>query len=242
MSRENRANALPLLPFFYPILDSKFSKDLTADAHALMEAGVEMFQVRAKDWSKRAIFEIVKKLLPECNKRNARLIINDHVDVAMIAGAHGVHLGQDDFAVADARALLPESIIGISTHNETQFSIAKHQAVDYIAIGPIYPTRTKVGSTDPALGVEFVRRVCKSANVPVVCIGGITIDRFDELMDAGADGIAMISELYRNGDLYKTSLEMRERLHSVRSAGRVRNSARGGHGEPPSEDGRNEKV
>lgn len=217
MSRKD-TKKLPQTPFLYPILDSAFSKDLHEDARALLEAGIEIFQIRAKDWSKRKIFDAVIELLPECNRKNARMIINDYVDVTLLSYAHGVHLGQDDFAVGDARLLLPQAIIGISSHNDFQFSVANSQPVDYIAIGPIYPTRTKIGSTDLALGVEFVRNVCKSARVPVVCIGGIGIQHFDALIKAGAKGIALISSLYKDGDVYRTARQMREHLGSLQKS------------------------
>jgi thiamine-phosphate pyrophosphorylase len=207
---------LPRAPFLYPILDSAFSKDIVADAEAILEAGVEIFQIRAKDRTKREIFDKVKYLLPACEKQNARMIINDHVDIALITGAHGVHLGQEDFPVVDARLMFPAGIIGISCHNELQCAVANSLPVDYIAIGPIYPTRTKIGSTDLALGVEFVRNFCKSARSAVVCIGGIGSQHFESLVNAGAKGIAMISALYKDGDLYHTVRQMREHLASLK--------------------------
>jgi thiamine-phosphate pyrophosphorylase len=124
------------------------------------------------------------------------LIINDRVDVALTSDADGVHLGQTDLAVEEAREILgKEKIIGISTHSIEQFRAALGTSADYIAIGPIYPTRTKENH-DPVVGLELIREVKKLADRPIVAIGGITLDRAREVIEAGADSLAVISALY----------------------------------------------
>jgi thiamine-phosphate pyrophosphorylase len=192
---------LPEAPFLYPILDSAYSVDLLGDAREAIRAGVRILQLRAKDLSKRRIFEMVEELSPLCLEKSVCMIVNDHVDIALVSNARGVHLGQDDFPAAEARRLLPDKIIGISTHTEQQFTGALELSVDYIAVGPIYSSLTKPRE-NPGLGASFLRRIRAWTTLPLVCIGGIQRHQFGELLSAGADGIALISEIYRTSSVY----------------------------------------
>jgi thiamine-phosphate pyrophosphorylase len=191
---------LPPSPFLYPIIDSGFSVDLVGDLEVALRAGAGIVQLRAKDLSRRKVFEAVRLVLPLFEERGVPLIVNDYVDVVCVSGAAGVHLGQEDFPAAEARSLLGSRIIGVSTHNGEQLAVAGRLPVDYIAIGPVYPTSTKAG-THPVVGVEFLRQARKDCKVPLICIGGIGPDRIPELIAAGAGGIAMISELYSGPNL-----------------------------------------
>src|SRR5688572_17024421 len=137
---------LPAAPFLYPILDSKFSDDPLGDGRKLVKAGVKILQYRAKDRSQRQIYEETRGLAEVCAENRVCLIVNDHVGVALVTGASGVHLGQDDFPVLEARRLLGTKLIGISTHNHMQFTVAERWTIDYIAIGPVYSTTTKLNS------------------------------------------------------------------------------------------------
>ncbi len=207
-------NRLPASPFLYPILDTAFGENIVRDAIALMDAGIKIFQVRAKDWNKARIFETVSSLVPQCIERKVILIVNDFVDVAMITENVGVHLGQNDFPTGEARKLLLDRIIGISTHDERQFLIANAGAVDYIAIGPMYRSSTKP-EAGPGLGTAFLESMRKASKLPIVCIGGIGPSQFRDLVHAGADGIAMISELYRGKDLYSSARRLMDQLQSA---------------------------
>lgn len=193
----------------YPILDSAFSADLLGDAKEAIRAGIEMIQIRAKNLTKARILEIVEQLEPICSDNNTTLIVNDHADIVLVSRASGVHLGQEDFPVLECRRILPERIIGISTHNKEQFSAAVNLPVDYIAVGPVYETSTKHGQYE-ALGASYIRAIRPLTRVPIVCIGGIRKGNIAELLDAGANGIAMISELYRGQNLYSSILDLLE--------------------------------
>ncbi len=201
---------LPACPFLYPILDSAFSDDLIRDGRTLLRAGVGIFQIRAKNLTKRRIYEIAEDLAPACLEAGVLMIINDLVDVVLVSAASGVHLGQEDFPVTEARKILPDKIIGLSTHNLQQFSAALPLPVGYIAIGPIYETGTKNGA-GPAVGVEFLHKVRPLTKTPLVCIGGINMDRIPGLVAGGADGIAVISALY-DGNLYESVSRLLERI------------------------------
>jgi thiamine-phosphate pyrophosphorylase len=129
-------------------------------------------------------------------KAGAMLIINDRVDVALTSGAEGVHLGQYDLSVDEARAILGEGkIIGVSTHSIAQFRAALETSADYIAVGPVYPTITKENPA-PVVGLELIREARKLTDRPLVAIGGISHARAPEVIAAGADCVAVISALY----------------------------------------------
>ncbi len=146
---------------------------------------------------------MVEQLEPICLDNNVSLIINDYVDIALVSRVSGVHLGQEDFPVSECRRILPERIVGLSTHNKEQFSAAASLPVDYIAVGPIYETSTKQSSYK-ALGASYIEAIRPLTRLPIVCIGGIRKGNITELLEAGANGIALISELYRGQHLYSS--------------------------------------
>jgi thiamine-phosphate pyrophosphorylase len=200
---------LPTSPFLYPILDSGYSTNLLADAEAVIRAGIKIFQVRAKNETRRSIYEITREIAALCNERKVCCIVNDCVDIALVTLVSGVHLGQLDFSANEARGLLQEKIIGLSTHNPAQFLSANNEPVDYIAIGPVFQTRTKV-NPDPALGLEVIAALVRQKKKPVVVIGGIVRDQFAQLIRLNVDGIAVISDLYRAGSVYENASRMME--------------------------------
>ena len=135
------------------------------------------------------------------HRRNAKVIINDRVDIALLAGADGVHLGQEDLPPAEARRLLgPSAIIGFSTHTLEQAELAMLMPeLDYIAVGPIFSTSTKADA-DPVVGLDLLKIVRKTVGSrPVVAIGGIKADTVAHVLHSGADSVATIAELYRTG-------------------------------------------
>jgi len=128
------------------------------------------------------------------------LIVNDRADVAALAGANGVHVGQEDLGVEQARAVIGDSRwIGVSTHNLEQFERATGTSADYIAVGPVFSTATKT-NPDPVVGIDFIRRVRALTEKPIVAIGGITLERAAEVIEAGADSVAVISDILRAPD------------------------------------------
>lgn len=171
----------------------KCAKDLVA-------AGVELIQYRAKDMSPRAYFVTCSSLAEALATAKARLIINDRTDIAAMVGAGGVHVGQDDLAPGDARKICGSGRwVGVSTHNLEQVRAAANAPVDYIAVGPIFPTSTKK-KPDPVVGTSLIREARKLTQKPIVAIGGITLDRAPEVFAAGANSIAVIRDLLEARD------------------------------------------
>ena len=204
---------LPPPPFFYPILDFGYSTNLLADAEAVILAGAKILQVRAKNETKKAIYEITREIAALCQENKVCCIVNDYVDIALVAEVTGVHLGQLDFPAVEARSLLPEKIIGLSSHNREQFLAANQEPADYVAIGPVFQTQTKMHA-DPALGLTLIASFLQQKKKPVVAIGGIRRDHLAQLIRLNVDGIAVISELYRDGNVYENACRMIEVIQS----------------------------
>jgi thiamine-phosphate pyrophosphorylase len=182
----------------YPLTD----RHLSALSHAeqvsrLSEAGATLVQLREKALSPREFHTEAAAALAVARKRGVRLIINDRVDIALAIKADGVHLGQDDLPPDVARRLLgAEAIIGFSTHNLEQARLAGKMPVDYVAIGPIFETSTK-DTTDPPVGLQGLSLVRQAlGTVPLVAVGGITSLNRQKVLDAGADAVAVISDIW----------------------------------------------
>lgn len=203
---------LPPAPFLYAILDASLlgERPVGAAIAALAAGGAALIQLRAKDCADRKLLELAQEAVAVARAVGVPLIVNDRPDVACIAGADGVHVGQQDLAPADARRVLPEGIVGLSTHSEPQLAAALREPIDYLAVGPVFETRSK-SRPDPVVGLELVRRARAATQVPacppssrrvgVVAIGGITRASAREAIAAGADAVAVISDLLRADDL-----------------------------------------
>lgn len=182
------------LPGFYPILDTERCSAVPA-AEALLEAGVRIIQFRHKGFLSRIAFEEAKRIAELCRHRGVLFIVNDRADVAKLLNA-GLHLGQDDLAPTDARKIVPApSILGFSTHNEQQLRAGDAEPVDYLAIGPIFATGSKL-NPDPVVGLDQLRRLRPLTQKPLVAIGGITRELAPKVFEAGADSVAIIGDLY----------------------------------------------
>lgn len=189
-------------PRLYPILvppriGSGSVEEVCAFARELVAAGVTILQLRDKNSSSAEILRTareLRRLLPD----EIKFILNDRADLALAAQFHGVHLGQDDLPIEAARKILgPERWIGISTHNPAQVDAAEQTSADYIAIGPLFATFSK-DNPDPVIGLEGVRQARARTRKPLVAIGGITAQNCRSVIDAGADSVAVISELLRD--------------------------------------------
>jgi thiamine-phosphate pyrophosphorylase len=189
-------------PRLYAILDLDVSaahglspRDL---ADIWLDAGIRLIQLRAKQLSAGPLLDLADWCARRAAGSDATFIVNDRVDIAKLAGAAGVHVGQQDLSPADARAILgPGAIVGISTHDDAQIEAGVAAPVDYVAIGPAFATATKV-NPDPIVGLAGVRRAAAAARpsgLPVVAIGGITIDTAPALIEAGASAVAVIGDL-----------------------------------------------
>jgi thiamine-phosphate pyrophosphorylase len=180
----------------YAILDPDFaSSPLLRLAEMFADAGIRLMQLRDKRSPVRRIYERALDLAALLNPRGVRFIVNDRADIAAMSGAGGVHVGQTDMPVEDARHLCgPPRWVGVSTHNIEQLRAADRTSADYIAVGPIFPTGTKA-NPDPVVGVEFVRVARQITRKPLVAIGGITIESVADVFRAGADSVAIIRDL-----------------------------------------------
>jgi len=187
-----------VLPRLYVILDAALLTVPETDcAQELATAGVRLLQYRNKRASARELFETSKKLLLLLSPLGVSLVVNDRPDVAAVAGANGVHVGQEDLGVEEVRRVVgAEKLVGVSTHNLEQFERAAASSVDYIAVGPIFTTGTK-SNLDPVVGTQFIREVRPLTDKPIVAIGGITLQRAPEIIESGADSVAVISDILR---------------------------------------------
>jgi thiamine-phosphate pyrophosphorylase len=210
---------LPARPFLYPIVDvgALGGRPLAEAVAALARGGARILQLRAKDVEDERLLALAREGLAAARAGGALFIVNDRPDVALIAGADGVHVGQDDLDPADARAVVgPGALVGASTHDLAQLEAAAGAPVDYVAFGPIFPTRSKA-APDPVVGLELLRRARASTERPLVAIGGITRARAAEVAAAGADGLAVISDLLGAPDLEAAAREFVGTLAEARS-------------------------
>jgi thiamine-phosphate pyrophosphorylase len=184
-----------MFPNLYAILDATMAGEQTVPiARALAESSVGIIQYRNKTGSARVVFDACIELAAVLHGRS-RFIVNDRADVAVLCGANGVHVGQEDIGVEDARGVCgAERWVGISTHSVEQLRSAIETSADYIAVGPIFPTTSKE-NPDPVVGLEFIREARRMTSKPLVAIGGITLENAAEVYRAGADSIAVIRDL-----------------------------------------------
>jgi thiamine-phosphate pyrophosphorylase len=204
-------------PRLYAIIDAAKVEQRSPLAifDMLVSAGVEIVQYRNKEGSPRQLFDTSQQLAERARKCRTTFIVNDRADIALIAGADGVHLGQDDLPVALARRLLrPGTIVGSSTHSITQVEEANRFSADYIALGPVFPTQSKE-RPDPTVGLEGVRSARKATPKPLVAIGGITVENARAVIEAGADAVAVISDLLKHPDVASRAQEFLRILGSA---------------------------
>jgi thiamine-phosphate pyrophosphorylase len=171
-------------------------------ARAFVDGGATFLQIRAKQVSSARLLDLALRIGEAARPAEATVIVNDRADVARLAGA-GVHVGQDDLSPRDVRAVVgAAAIVGLSTHTVEQMQAAVREPVSYVAIGPVFGTATKATGYD-AIGLETVRaagEVAHAAGLPLVAIGGITLARMRDVVDAGADAVAVIGDLLATGD------------------------------------------
>lgn len=190
------------LPPLYAILDPEQTKARAMEAilHALLEAGVELLQLRVKAMPPGEFLQLARTARALTDSYACRLIVNDRVDIALACGADGVHLGQEDLPLVAARKLVGDRIIGISTHDLTQAREAEHSGADYIGFGPMFGTTTK-DTGYRARGVEMLQTIRQGVSLPIVAIGGITEANVTQVWQAGADSAAIISDILAADDI-----------------------------------------
>jgi thiamine-phosphate pyrophosphorylase len=183
-------------PPLYVILDAALlPSDPVEFVKRLMGAGARLFQYRNKMAPAREVLQAVQALNVTARQVGAAFLVNDRPDIARLAGANGVHVGQEDLEAAAARAIVGAgAIVGVSTHNLEQIRAAADSDADYIAVGPVFATRSKA-KADPVVGLELIRQARQLTRKPIVAIGGITLERAGEVITAGADSVAVISDI-----------------------------------------------
>ncbi len=196
-----------MLPRLYAVCDAdvcaRAGWTLPDYAAALMDGGVTLLQLRAKHAASREFLAATEAVMAHARSHAATVIVNDRADIARLAGASGVHVGQDDLTTADVRRVIGgDAVLGVSTHTVEQLGAAVREPVTYVAIGPVFGTSTKDTGYD-AVGLDLVRRartIAGPAGLPVVAIGGITLERASDVIVAGAASVAVITDLLVGGD------------------------------------------
>src|SRR5882757_5266003 len=190
----------PLPSPFYAMVDSANGHDPVALADTFLDSGVRLMQLRMKDVPARDLLAAARAIAARCRHHGALLIINDRVDIAMLAEADGVHLGQTDLPLEAARLLVgTELMIGISTHNVEQALEAERGGADYIGFGPMYPGGLKRNVAGQ--GLDSLRAIRSAVRIPIVAIGGITEASIPEVLAAGADSAAIIMDVLQAADI-----------------------------------------
>jgi len=194
---------LPGQTDLYALTDSRLSlgRPLPVVAAALLDAGVRILQYREKKLKAGKMLEECRILRRMTQNAGACFIVNDHIDIAMLVGADGVHIGQDDLPVQEVRRLVgPEMIIGLSTHSPEQAVSALKAGADYIGVGPIFATQTKEDVVPP-VGFEYLEWVARNVDLPFVAIGGIKEHNIAQVTARGARCCALVSELVGAPDI-----------------------------------------
>lgn len=203
---------------FYFITDRGLSiNGILQDVKEALEAGAGIVQYRDKNASTREMYETGKEIRRLCTEYSALYIVNDRLDIALATEADGVHLGQDDLPAEIARRLMPEGIIGVSCATLSQALKAVDSGADYLGVGPVYSTSTKPDA-GKAIGTEMVRKIRENTMLPIVAIGGIGLERVEEVIMAGADTVAAMSATI--GTEVRKKVE--EFIESVKRAGKSR--------------------
>lgn len=187
------------LPRFYPILDTaaidRCALNLVEAAEALLTAGATILQLRHKTHFHRDLYSDAQHIARLCHEAGALFVLNDRADIAMLLDS-AVHVGQDDLPAGEVRRVAGlNRVIGFSTHNEAQLRDAAKEPIDYVALGPIFGTGSKL-NPDPRVGVDELRRLKPLAQAPLVAIGGITRATANSVWNAGANSIAVVGDLY----------------------------------------------
>lgn len=217
------------LPPFYAILDAdvcaRHGWTVPDLARACLAGGARLLQVRGKRVPSGPLLEMVDEVVAAAAGTGAVVIVNDRADIARLAGAGGVHVGQDDLPAADARTIVgPTALLGLSTHTPALVDRALAEPISYIAVGPVFATATKDTGCDP-VGLDLVRYAFAApeagpgragGRVPVVAIGGITLDLAASVIDAGAASVSVVSDLFATGDPEARTRQYVQRLGATR--------------------------
>ena len=224
------SNPLPKL-FLITDRTQTLGRPLLDVVKAALEGGVGLIQLREKDLSGKELFDLARDMRKLTTVYGAKLLINDRVDIAIVAGADGVHLGQKSIPAADARRALSMTgtvpilrhdeslsvnrdspLIGVSTHSLEEALQAQSDGADFITFGPVYLTPSKAVYGEP-VGIDKLRKVAKAVSIPIYALGGIKRDNIGEVLRAGAYGVAMISAITAAADVKDATKSMIEAIN-----------------------------
>ena len=186
----------------YGILDLGYvdPREALATTTAMLEGGVDILQLRWKDGDRERIEELAGQILPQTRDCGVPLIINDYPEIAAETDADGVHIGQEDGSVAEARTIAGgKKMVGRSTHSLAQAEAGAAEGADYIGFGPLFATPTKPGR--PAIGLEDIAEVHRRVSIPIFCIGGIKLENLESIVEAGARRVVIVSGILQSGDI-----------------------------------------
>ena len=167
-------------------------RDLFDAVEEALQAGVTLVQYREKNGPGKGMLEKARSLIALCHKYNVSLLVNDRLDIALLSGADGVHLGQDDIPVAEARRLAGEDfLIGATAHNVEEALAAEAAGADYLGCGAVFATHTKKDTVP--LGLDGLQAIRQAVHIPIAGIAGITTENYQQVLGTGADGVAVVS-------------------------------------------------
>jgi len=202
----------------YVILDrtASLGRDLREILDGVIAGGGRLVQYREKEWPSRRCLPLLEDLRQRAKQAGVSFVVNDRLDLALAAEADGLHLGQDDLPASVARRLLPSAMfLGVSTHSLEQARQAEQDGADYVAVGSIYPTATK--PEFQLVGLDLLRAIRPQVKVPLVGIGGITADNAARVIEAGADGVAVISAVCGARDPAEVTRLLLDRIRAAKA-------------------------
>ena len=200
----------------YPVVSSEFcnGRSVCEIVSGIAAGGAKLVQIREKSLSDCAMFELVKKCKEITDRYQMLLLVDDRLDIAMAAHADGVHLGQDDFPLPEAKKLAPEMFFGVSTHNAEEIDRALAEGCSYLNIGPMFPTRTKSVACG-ALGLETIEELAKKVTCHFSVMGGIKEHHLELLTSKGFKHIAMVTEITQAPDVEAKVRQLRNLMKGV---------------------------
>jgi thiamine-phosphate pyrophosphorylase len=204
--------------FLYGIVDLGYiaPDDVATMTARLLQGGIDLLQLRAKEHPKKEILKCAERMLPLTQAAGVPLLLNDHPDLLKKVDAEGCHVGQEDYSVAEARDLAGrDCVIGKSTHTLAQAQSAAIDGADYIGFGPLFPTGTKPAAK--AIGLASIRSLHEQVKLPIFCIGGVKLENLREILRAGARRVCIVSDLLLASDVANRTAEVKAVLSSETS-------------------------
>jgi thiamine-phosphate pyrophosphorylase len=208
-------NKLDNLDYYFITYETLSKNGIYSDVKQALKAGCRLVQYREKNKTIHEMINEALKIRTLC--KEIVFLINDFLDVAIAVDADGVHLGQNDISIYNARKILGDNkIIGLTAHNEKEALEAEKQGVDYISLAPIFTTHTKHDSGNPC-GLGMLKKVRNCVKIPIIAVGGITKDNLSDVINAGADGVVAISSVLNSNSVYYNILNFNQIIKAVRN-------------------------